>query len=239
MKKIMLVVICMLLMMVPFSAYADETEMETETSKVVVRTGTDDGVNIRVAPSIDSAVYNIVDEGTVLEAFDEYQNNFRKILYDGEELWVYSPYLEYGYMELKKLDDESMYTFDSEYGVSFYNYPDDFTGIIVDKSIQKMKLVVTGLKGSRDTPTGEFEIWFCEPDHYFTNYDVFSYYFMPLKYKGGNGTDYAFHDATWRYEFGGDIYEWDGSHGCINMSLEEAERLYEKTYAGMSVYIIE
>ena len=45
-------------------------------------------------------------------------------------------------------------------------------------------------------------------------------YWMP--FDGGIG----FHDASWRYEFGGDIYLTDGSHGCINMPPENAGVLY-------------
>ena len=36
-------------------------------------------------------------------------------------------------------------------------------------------------------------------------------YWMP--FNGGIG----FHDATWRGCFGGQIYIWSGSHGCVNM----------------------
>ena len=46
-------------------------------------------------------------------------------------------------------------------------------------------------------------------------------YWMP--FDGGIG----FHDASWRGEFGGDIYLTDGSHGCINMPPENAGILYD------------
>ena len=46
-------------------------------------------------------------------------------------------------------------------------------------------------------------------------------YWMP--FDGGIG----FHDASWRDEFGGDIYLTDGSHGCINMPPENAGILYD------------
>ncbi len=241
----MLLVICMLFVFIaPFSVQAEELR------DVYVQTGTGEGINIRVKPSIDSAVYDIVSNGEKLKAYDEYQNNFRKVNYDGQDLWAYSSYLIYDFTDLKVEKDKTSYTFDSGYQIGLNNYPDDFTGIIVNKSYQTMKLivdgteiftsdVVTGTKYVSDTPTGEFEIWFKTKDFNFTKYDVFSYYFMPLRWKGGYETDYGFHDATWRSEFGGDIYEWGGSHGCINMPLEEAGILYEYAYEGMPVYIIE
>ena len=54
-------------------------------------------------------------------------------------------------------------------------------------------------------------------------------YWMPVK--GGIGI----HDARWRKEFGGEIYQTDGSHGCINMPLEVAQQLYEQVEIGTPV----
>ncbi len=61
------------------------------------------------------------------------------------------------------------------------------------------------------------------------DYAEFVYYWMPFH---GN---YGMHDATWRTEFGGDIYLTDGSHGCINLPLENAEVIYNYMYAGYPV----
>ena len=36
------------------------------------------------------------------------------------------------------------------------------------------------------------------------------------------------HDASWRGSFGGTIYKYSGSHGCINMPYKNAEKVYEK-----------
>ncbi len=54
-------------------------------------------------------------------------------------------------------------------------------------------------------------------------------YWMPVK--GGIGI----HDARWRKEFGGEIYQTDGSHGCINMPLEAAQQLYDQVEIGTPV----
>ena len=35
------------------------------------------------------------------------------------------------------------------------------------------------------------------------------------------------HDASWRDEFGGDIYLENGSHGCINTPLDAIRTIYE------------
>ena len=54
-------------------------------------------------------------------------------------------------------------------------------------------------------------------------------YFMPFAYNVG------FHDASWRKEFGGEIYKKSGSHGCINMPLEAVQTLYERIEKGVPV----
>ena len=35
------------------------------------------------------------------------------------------------------------------------------------------------------------------------------------------------HDSQWRWQFGGNIYKWNGSHGCINMPLEYAKYVHD------------
>ena len=46
-------------------------------------------------------------------------------------------------------------------------------------------------------------------------------YWMP--FNGGVG----FHDASWQASFGGDVYTYNGSHGCINLPPDKAAELYE------------
>lgn len=54
-------------------------------------------------------------------------------------------------------------------------------------------------------------------------------FWMPVK--GGIGI----HDASWRKEFGGEIYKTDGSHGCINTPYEAMEKLYDRVEIGTPV----
>lgn len=46
-------------------------------------------------------------------------------------------------------------------------------------------------------------------------------YWMPFNNNVG------MHDASWRKAFGGEIYLTNGSHGCINLPKESAERIFE------------
>ncbi|MGN1113890.1 MAG: L,D-transpeptidase family protein [Oscillospiraceae bacterium] len=44
------------------------------------------------------------------------------------------------------------------------------------------------------------------------------------------------HDSTWRNGyFGGEIYKYNGSHGCINMTLEDAKYVYDNVPMGTPV----
>ena len=35
------------------------------------------------------------------------------------------------------------------------------------------------------------------------------------------------HDASWRYSFGGDIYKINGTHGCVNVPIYLAKRIFD------------
>lgn len=96
--------------------------------------------------------------------------------------------------------------------------------------------VVTGYGG--DTPYGTYSIL-----HKTTNarlvaadnsYDTRVNYWMAFI-----GSSHGFHDATWRHSFGGNIYTYDPSHGCVNMPYDQIEALYYMADVGTPVYIVE
>jgi len=94
--------------------------------------------------------------------------------------------------------------------------------------------VVTGsVKAKHDTPTGVFYVYGKSKNRYLRGrgYVSFVKYWMPV-YKG-----VGMHDASWRDEFGGDIYLTSGSHGCINLNDEDAKTLYENIKIGVPVII--
>ena len=58
-------------------------------------------------------------------------------------------------------------------------------------------------------------------------------YWMPITWSG-----VGFHDATWQAAFGGNLYETGaGSHGCINMPLDQAAALYDMISVGTPVVV--
>jgi len=61
------------------------------------------------------------------------------------------------------------------------------------------------------------------------DYETPVFYWMPFH---GN---FGMHDATWRTEFGGDIYLTNGSHGCLNLPLDSAKTIYEYVSTGFPI----
>lgn len=47
------------------------------------------------------------------------------------------------------------------------------------------------------------------------------------------------HDATWRTEFGNNLYLLEGSHGCVNAPYDKAQAIYHNTSIGMPVVVYE
>ena len=83
------------------------------------------------------------------------------------------------------------------------------------------------------TPTGIYSIYSKQTDRYLTgaDYRSFVHYWMP--FLGG----YGLHDASWRSSFGGDIYYYDGSHGCVNLPSSAAKKVYNNVSVGTKVIL--
>lgn len=62
-------------------------------------------------------------------------------------------------------------------------------------------------------------------------------YASPVKFWMPVNGNIGIHDASWRSEFGGDIYETNGSHGCINTPTEKMTELYEMVEIGTPVIL--
>lgn len=94
---------------------------------------------------------------------------------------------------------------------------------------------VSGTLGDpeRDTPGGVYSIYYMNSPDVLDGpgYSEHVTYWMPF-YRG-----YGLHDATWRSEFGGEIYKTNGSHGCVNLPLFAAERIYKTVDIGYPVVL--
>ena len=83
--------------------------------------------------------------------------------------------------------------------------------------------IVTGNIKNHNTPKGTFKVYEKARNVYLKGPGYLSYVNYWMAIHGGIGL----HDATWRDEFGGKIYETDGSHGCINLPKDIASKIYE------------
>lgn len=93
---------------------------------------------------------------------------------------------------------------------------------------------VTGTKGTHDTPTGVYYITERIPGKYLigSDYKTWVNQWMRLTNSG-----IGLHDAYWRGKFGGSIYTYNGSHGCINLPAKYAENLFNEVRNGVAVIV--
>ncbi len=89
----------------------------------------------------------------------------------------------------------------------------------------------TNVVPSRATPPGIFGLTYKTRNATLrgADYESFVNYWMPFY---GN---YGMHDATWRRDFGGTIYQDHGSHGCINLPVAAAEVIYDYVSTGFPI----
>ena len=103
--------------------------------------------------------------------------------------------------------------------------------------------VVTGLPDAKHaTPAGVYSILYTEPDTKLIGekdpetgkpiYETYVRYWMPFTYQG-----HGFHDADWQTAFGGSRYQSYGSHGCVNMPVDQAGALFNMLSAGTPVVL--
>ena len=99
---------------------------------------------------------------------------------------------------------------------------------------------VTGTEGYRSTPSGIFSIEEKQRGRTLNGYrdDGTLAYSSYVSYWMCFLPHYGLHDASWRDSFGGSIYEYDGSHGCVNLPTSAAATLYDLLDYGTPVIIL-
>lgn len=111
----------------------------------------------------------------------------------------------------------------------------------VDGNLKVETDCVTGcVNKGHETPIGIYTLTYKQKDRILRGkrlpngqYEYQSHvnYWMP--FNGGIGL----HDASWRDTFGGNIYINNGSHGCINLPLWAAEKIYGIIYSDMPIVV--
>ncbi len=87
--------------------------------------------------------------------------------------------------------------------------------------------------GNHGTHTGVYPIAYKQTEATLKgdNYESHVHFWMPFNMGEG------LHDATWRNKFGGELYKTSGSHGCVNLPLSSAEKIYNIVEAGWPVIV--
>lgn len=102
----------------------------------------------------------------------------------------------------------------------------------VDGVLQLETPVVTGNTSRKmGTPSGVNYVYLKQTDRILrgANYASHVDFWMPVK---GN---IGIHDASWRSNYGGTIYQTNGSHGCINTPRTAMAQLYDMVEVGTPV----
>lgn len=192
------------------SNYDNQNNIQPGNKAIVIVNGY---VNVRKSPTTESKIIGKANSGNIVRIVSKTGNWYK----------IVSSKKKYGYVRSDLVSKD---------------------GIIVDISSQKLNFyengnlifsvpVVTGVAGRHDTPIGAYTLYKAnlQTDRVLrgtndngTKYAAPVDYWMPFITSRGIG----FHDATWRSieEFNKEQYLTDGSHGCVNMMHEDAERLF-------------
>ncbi|MDO4308521.1 MAG: peptidoglycan binding domain-containing protein [Eubacteriales bacterium] len=121
-----------------------------------------------------------------------------------------------------------------------------YTYIEIDLANQRMVLykdgyplvdtpVVTGNPNipGMETPTGCFALDAMQSPAVLTGEDYEANVTFWMPFCGNVGI----HDASWRTQFGGSLYQWEGSHGCVNTPYDKAQVIYQNVDVGCPVVV--
>lgn len=194
-------------------AYARRFSEKFSTSYTDRKFETHDGDIIMVYGGYYGWVLDPEKEGTELYSMLLRKSSFAKKPACEREGYAFSELNDIGdsYVEID-LKDQHVYLFVD--GKKIYDTP-----------------CVTGNMPGYKTPGGLFGVTYMALNVTLKGADYESpvTYWMPF-----NG-DIGMHDANWRYEFGDDIYTYDGSHGCVNLPYEAAATIFEYIEPGFPV----
>lgn len=108
-----------------------------------------------------------------------------------------------------------------------------------DGKLEYTCLIVSGQTTSmaRTTLEGVYKLWNKQVDYRMkaTNADGESWDTKCNYWNNVSICGIGMHDSTWRYAFGGNIYKWNGSHGCINMPYDAAKYIHDNVPLGIPV----
>ena len=153
-----------------------------------------------------------------------------------------------------RTEREPIYYSTNSYGNPLYYQregTDDLNGTYVEVNISAQHLwfykngslivesdFVSGdISKDRGTQTGAFPLAYKRSPDVLRGGDGNGGYETPVNYWMPFYEGQGLHDATWRGSFGGNIYQYNGSHGCVNLPLWAAASIYENISPGTAIII--
>lgn len=103
------------------------------------------------------------------------------------------------------------------------------------KLVLDTDFVSGNLSKNYGTPTGAFGITYTEKNAVLRGDD----YETPVSYWMPFAGNVGMHDATWRHRFGGSIYKYAGSHGCVNLPVSAAKTVFANVDKNYPVLVYE
>ena len=193
-----------------------------------------DELNVRAGTSTNSSVKATVQQGEVLQVYGTKKVN--------GVTWykVWSPYTlvddHYGYVHGDYVKSNALVLDINKQRLTYYRSGKVYMNVPV----------ITGMKGSHDTPVGRYTLQakykvagttLTGNNDDGSVYHAYVQYWMPFITSRGIG----FHDASWRSEdeFTEETYLYDGSHGCVNMRSSDAKKLYRSLKKEIDVVVVE
>ncbi len=156
-----------------------------------------------------------------VKVFEEEQYALQKEKKDVEYLSIVPPAIETkGKVVVVNLKLQRLYAYEN--GISLF----------------PQSVLITSGKQGFETITGRFAVYLKERYHKMQSpfpgiyYDDVVDYWMPF-FSG-----YGLHDASWRHVYGTFDYLTVGSHGCVNMTLNDAAVLYNWVEVGTTVIVL-
>lgn len=99
------------------------------------------------------------------------------------------------------------------------------------KKVTEGSIVSGTADGRHNTPPGVYKIDYMERNAVLRGPG----YACPVSFWMPFNEDIGLHDATWRGSFGGTIYQYNGSHGCINCPYSLVETIFNTVNTGTPV----
>ena len=158
-------------------------------------------------------------------------NQIYDLIQDGAPVVVEPIYTDWGKGYTRQTDDIGTTYIEVDISAQHFWYYRD-NEIIMDYDI----VSGTETNSERRTPRGICQIVGHVAGRYLGTYEVQGYrqwvdFWMPFNYLGC-----GFHDLS-RGAYGGSIYMYNGSHGCLNMRWSEAKALYNEIEDGLPVIV--